>query len=150
MFNEIKSCKYRLPCGWCELRKIECTINSHNPLVPILDSNENVISENTLRCKVLDSELASQVFNLAGLNNWCTLNVNYSVFKRGEEKIGIQDIEGLGMFLEFEEYPSIESLSEQEKIDKLCGTINYMGINHTGDYSCKKVYMKFKKDNSIK
>ena len=59
MFNEVKSCKYRLPCGWCELRSIECTVNSHNPLVPILDSNENLF----------DKSLFGDEFKLNDLND---------------------------------------------------------------------------------
>ena len=60
------------------------------------------------------------------------------------------DVDGLGTFIEYEENDDIKHLSEQEKIDSMLNDLRSLGINFGSDYSCKKPYMKFKKENNSK
>lgn len=112
-----------------------------------LDELGNVIAEEKVKTPVENLEKTIKIFKLAGLNNWCEIKQHMLVFKRGETEFAIQIVDGLGAFIEYEETPSMSGLTEQEKIDAMLVDLKSIGINFGDDYSCKKVYMKFKKEN---
>jgi predicted adenylyl cyclase CyaB len=112
-----------------------------------LDELGNVIAEEKVKTPVENLEKAIKIFKLAGLNNWCEIKQHMLVYKREETEFAIQIVDGLGSFIEYEETPSMSELTEQEKIDAMLADLKSIGINFGDDYSCKKVYMKFKKEN---
>lgn len=87
-----------------------------------------------------------QIFNRAGLNNYCTLlNTSY-VFRKGEIYFALQVIENLGIFIEYEEDETIpQGLTPQEKIDIMLNRVKSLGLSVGDDYSCKKVQMYLQK-----
>lgn len=113
-----------------------------------LDEKGNVIAEEKVKTPVDNLEKAIKIFKLSGLNNWCEIKQHMLVWKRGETEFAIQIIDDLGAFIEYEETASMSSLTEQEKIDAMLADLKGLGINIGNDYSCKKVYMKFMKENS--
>lgn len=113
------------------------------------DENNNVIAEEKVKCNIDSIENAVKIFNLAGLNNWLKLKQHLLVFVNDKFGFAIQIVDGLGTFIEYEETESIKHLSEQEKINSMLGDLKNLGINFGSDYSCKKPYMKFKKDNNL-
>ena len=113
-----------------------------------LDEKGNVIAEEKVKTHVDNLEKAIKIFKLSGLNNWCEIKQHMLVWKRGETEFAIQIIDDLGAFIEYEETASMSSLKEQEKIDAMLADLKGLGINIGNDYSCKKVYMKFMKENS--
>ena len=113
-----------------------------------LDEKGNVIAEEKVKTPVDNLEKAIKIFKLSGLNNWCEIKQHMLVWKRGETEFAIQIIDDLGAFIEYEETASMSSLKEQEKIDAMLADLKGLGINIGNDYSCKKVYMKFMKENS--
>ena len=113
------------------------------------DSNGNVIAEEKVKCNIDSIENAVKIFGLAGLNNWLKLKQHLLVFKNDKFGFAIQIVDGLGTFIEYEETEEIKHLSEQEKIDSMLNDLRSLGINFGSDYSCKKPYMKFKKENNF-
>ena len=114
-----------------------------------LDNKGNVIAEEKVRTPIENLEKAIKIFKLSGLNNWCEIKQHMLVFKRGETEFAIQIVDGLGSFIEYEETESMKNLTEQEKIDAMLSDLKGLGINIGSDYSCKKVYMKFKNENNF-
>lgn len=112
-----------------------------------LDEKGNVIAEEKVKTPVASLEKALKIFKLSGLNNWCEIKQHMLVWKRGETEFAIQIIDGLGAFIEYEETESMKDFTEQEKIDAMLADLKDLGINIGDDYSCKKVYMKFMKEN---
>lgn len=112
-----------------------------------LDDKGNVIAEEKVKTPVDSLEKAIKIFKLSGLNNWCEIKQHMLVFKRGETEFAIQIVDGLGAFIEYEETASMKDFTEQEKIDAMLADLKGLGISIGTDYSCKKVYMKFKQEN---
>lgn len=112
-----------------------------------LDDKGNVIAEEKVKTPVDSLEKAIKIFKLSELNNWCEIKQHMLVFKRGETEFAIQIVDGLGSFIEYEETESMKDFTEQEKIDAMLADLKNLGINIGTDYSCKKVYMKFKQEN---
>ena len=71
------------------------------------------------------------------------------MFENDKFGFAIQVVDGLGTFIEYEETESIKHLPEQEKINSMLADLKSLGINFGSDYSCKKPYMKFKKENNF-
>ena len=112
-----------------------------------IDDKGNVIAEEKVKCPVENLEKSLKIFKLSGLNNWCEIKQHMLVFKKGETEFAIQIVDGLGSFIEYEETESMKEFTEQEKIDAMLADLKSLGINIGDDYSCKKVYMKFLKEN---
>lgn len=113
----------------------------------VVDENNNVISEQKVKTPIENLQKALKIFELSKINLWCELKQNMFVFDNGNMQFAIQDVEGLGTFIEYEEDESIKDLSEYEKINTLLGRLKNVGLEIGDDYSCKKVYMKFKQMN---
>lgn len=110
----------------------------------VVDENNNVISEQKVKCPIENLQNALKIFELSKLNLWCELKQNMTVVDNGDMQFAIQEVEGLGTFIEYEEDESIRALSEYEKINTLLSRLKNIGLEIGEDYSCKKVYMKFK------
>lgn len=112
----------------------------------ILDSNNNVISEEKIKVKVDNLENTLKILDLINMTCWCNVNQNMIVYKKDNIEFAIQIIDGLGIFIEYEEDKTMSNLSEYEKINLMKNNLNSLGLNLGTDYSCKKVYMKFLKE----
>lgn len=112
-----------------------------------LDESGNVISEEKTKTKLSDLNSTIKIFTLAKLNNWCNLKNSSSVYSNGEMELAIQNIDGLGIFIEYEENDTMHGLTKEQKFSKMCNDIKSMNLNIGSDFSCKKIYMKFKLDN---
>ena len=109
-----------------------------------IDSFGNVIGEEKIKCRLGLLQNALDVFNSAGLNCWCTLNQHIIVFKKDNICFAVQDVKDLGIFIEYEEDESMQNLTPNEKIKLMKNYLNQLNLNLGTDYSCKKVFMKFK------
>lgn len=130
----------------------ELTKNDYKSLLfksKVFDEDGNVIAEEKVKCNIDSIENAVKIFNLAGLNNWLKIKQHLLVFENDKFGFAIQVVDGLGTFIEYEETESIKHLPEQEKINSMLADLKSLGINFGSDYSCKKPYMKFKKENNF-
>lgn len=115
----------------------------------VFDNDNNVISEEKIKCKIDNMDDAIKIFNLSGLTQWCDITQHMLIFKKDKIHFALQIIEDLGIFIEYEEQDHMKDLSEQEKIDTMLEDLHKVGLNLGNDFSCKKVYMKFKKDKNF-
>lgn len=102
-----------------------------------------VIDEKKYSVKVDDTSKAVQVLLAGGLECWCDYNYENFEFYDGEKYVVLQDVKGLGLFMEIEDYKSIESQSAEEKYNTLSNLAKSFGLYLGNDFSCKKVYMKY-------
>lgn len=132
------------------VRNLICKDKTINQILykeKIVDNNNNVIAEQKHKCNIENIEDVVNIFNLADLNCWCEIIQNMFIFSNGGMCFALQEAEGLGLFIEYEEDEDMKDLGEYEKIQILLNRLKNLGINLGQDYSCKKVLMKFKKDN---
>ena len=113
-----------------------------------VDEQENVISEEKIYSKIDSIENTRQIFLLAGLSEWCSIVDKNYIYKNKNFEFDLQVVEGLGIFIEFEEDASMKSLSKREKIEKMKSLLYTLGLKLGDDFSCKKVLLKFKKGNA--
>ncbi|MBO4472208.1 MAG: CYTH domain-containing protein [Clostridia bacterium] len=109
------------------------------------DEYGNVISEEKTECVVSDPEKAIAIFRAAGLKDYCVVENESYIYKKGEVSFAIQVIKDLGTFLECEENEGMRDLTVHEKLARLTETVRGLGLHLGEDYSCKKVYMLLKK-----
>lgn len=114
-----------------------------------MDLDGNVIAEEKVKVNIENLDNTLKIFKLAGLNNWCEITQHMLVFEKDEIQFALQIVDNLGSFIEYEETNWMNDLSEQEKINAMLSDLKTTGINLGLDYSCKKIYMKFKKDNNF-
>ena len=142
-----------LGVGYAELMKESFLIRSVGGKVRLcyknkeMDEEGNVISEEKTESVVGDLDKAIAIFNGAGLNNYCVVENDSYVYKKGEVSFAIQVIKDLGIFLECEENESMRDLPVSEKLSRLTGIVKGLGLHLGEDYSCKKVYLLVQKAN---
>ncbi len=109
-----------------------------------IDESGNVISEEKISTKIDDMKSAISIFERAGLNNWCEVEQDSYVYTNGSIEFCLQIVKDLGIFIEYEEDDSMQNLDEYEKIFLMKQNLQKLGLKLGDDYSCKKVYMKYK------
>ena len=75
------------------------------------------------------------------MNEWCFIKNKSVVMTRENMQFCLQDVEGLGLFIEYEEKSWHKNLSPVEKFYKLSEEIRSLNLNIGDDFSCKKPYM---------
>lgn len=114
------------------------------------DDDGNVVGEEKIVSYIDNLENTKQIFNRAGLNNYCALENTSFVFRKGEMCFTVQVIKDLGIFIEYEEDETLpQGLSPHEKIDILVARVKSLGLSVGHDYSCKKVQMYLQKHGKI-
>ena len=113
----------------------------------ILDEFGNVISEEKISCKVDNLENILKILKMVEIECWCELKQKMIIYKKDEVAFAVQIIDGLGIFIEYEEDETMINLSEYEKIKLMLDNLNNIGLKLGDDFSCKKVYMKYLKEN---
>lgn len=114
------------------------------------DENNNVIAEEKVNCNIDNVDNALKCFDLAGLNRWASMVQNVTVYRKGDIKFDIQHIDGLGTFIEYEEGDTLTYLkTPTEKIKYMSDVLKGLGLKLGEDFLCKKVYLKFKKENGL-
>ena len=114
-----------------------------------LDDKGNVIKEEKSKCIISDCNKARNIFTFAGLTCWCELKQEIVCFKKDNIEFLLQNAEDLGCFIEYEEDDSMQNLSSQEKFNILIDNLKQLNLDTGKDFSCKKVYMKFLKNNNV-
>ena len=113
----------------------------------LLDDQDNVIQEEKFKAGVDSSESINSVLAMSGLNNWCIVRNDSEIYVKGDMELAVQVIDNLGLFIEYEESASMSDLTEVEKFDLMVEQMKSLGLNLDKDFSAKKVYMKFLKEN---
>ncbi len=110
-----------------------------------LDEFGNVIMEEKVKSNMSNLENSLKIFKLAGLNNYCKVENNSYVYKKGNIELAVQIIKDLGIFIEYEESDDMKEMLPEMKFKKMVDTITHLGLDLGNDYSCKKVFMLLNK-----
>ena len=108
----------------------------------VFDNNGNVIEEEKHKTKIDDFESVLKILKCAKLYNWCKLKQKLFIYKNAEKELCVQDVDGLGIFIEYEEDPSYKNLKTEEKINLMINYLKGLNLNLGENFFCKKVYMK--------
>ena len=109
----------------------------------VLDNNNNVIAEEKIKTNISDLTSTLKIFKESGITNYTILTQKMTVVSNGSIEFVIQEIDDLGVFIEYEEDDTMTKLSEQEKINMMLNNLKKLELKIGNDYSCKKVYLKF-------
>ena len=108
--------------------------------------NDVVLMEEKVNAKLDSKESAIKILKLAGLNNWCNANQHLTIFRKGDFEFALQFVEGLGLFIEYEEDESVAGFEPEEKIEKMIEKLSSLGLKLGKDYACKKPFMLLHKN----
>ena len=105
------------------------------------DVYQKVIAEHKITCDVPTAAEANEIFLQSGLNNWSTKTITGYEFKRANKKqtILVQDVEGLGLFLEVEQF-EYQTGKSDEVLDDLVDFLNELEIPTGTNYHESIVY----------
>ena len=82
------------------------------------DANGNVFFEDKYDCDIGRWSDAVKIMSLANFNMWCEKKAELHIFEKNRREICVQDVEGLGIFLEIESGTSIQSIPDLIKLAK--------------------------------
>jgi len=108
------------------------------------DAAGNVIGEEKVSCDIEDTASADAVFQAAGLNNWCVKSITGHIFKKGNQELLIQEVDGLGIFVEIEEFEQQKGTNYQ-RIEELIAFAKGLGLPLGNDMHVKINYLLFQK-----
>ena len=106
------------------------------------DENGNVFSEDKQVCKIECWHDMTKIMGLANFNMWCEKKAQLHIFERAGREICIQDIKGLGLFLEIEGDKYTKSITE------LVNFAQRLRMPLGEDFHLKLPYMLYLKNNS--
>ena len=116
----------------------------------LLDNNQNVISEEKTQVHIDNINDTIKLLEMAGLFNWCFINNHVYTYKKQDFYFDIHCVKDLGIFLECERNCSGNNLTSKQMFTSIKNEIkNNLNLKIGNDFSCKKAFMKFKKDNNI-
>ena len=107
----------------------------------VLDNGGNVIGEEKIETNIDSIENAIKILEKTGSLNWCFLNNKSIVLKKGIMQFCLQIIDGLGVFIEYEESLVHRGLTSEAKYRVLVEELKLLNIKLGSDFSCKKPYM---------
>ena len=105
--------------------------------------NNNVISEEKISVNIDDINNADKLFEILGFKT--IVNVNYDAIVYSNDKIELcfQDVEGLGLLLEYENEKDFDGYASDEIIKekyKMLDEIKKYNLNITNEIDVKKAY----------
>ena len=110
------------------------------------DLNNKVVSEKKIATDICDVGTANIILQSAGLTNWCTKHAIGYGFIRGGQYILVQEVEGLGLYMEVEQF-DYQKGSEDEILDELVEFVNELEIPVGTNYHESISYLLHLKTN---
>ena len=111
------------------------------------NNSGDVVAERKITCSVEDADKVEKILLNAGMESWCELVQNMTVFRNEDMQFVVQEVENLGTFIEYEEDEALKDLSTNQKIEKMKADLTSLGLNTGDNFFCKKIFMKIKKEN---
>lgn len=102
-----------------------------------------VISEEKININIDNIEKAKQLFSTLGFKNIVNVNYNVIVYEKDKIELAFQNVENLGLLLEYESLTDCSNLSDEEIITEKQKMMNYikkLNISIENDYDIKKAY----------
>ena len=116
--------------------------------------NNHVISEEKINVNCDDLEEAEKLFNCLGYKKIVDVNYDVIVYSKDDVELAFQNVEGLGMLLEYENNKDFSLATDDEILEakkRMWDYINSLGINIAKDYDVKKAYelLKLNKNSRL-
>ena len=112
--------------------------------------NDNVvISEEKINVSIDSIENAEKLLIALGFKNIIEVKYDVIVYKKDDIELAFQDVENLGLLLEFESTKDYEGYAYDEILlekKKMLDIVRSFGIDTTDDYDIKKAYELIKKE----
>lgn len=105
--------------------------------------NNHVISEEKINVNCDDLEEAEKLFNCLGYKKIVDVNYDVIVYFKDDVELAFQNVEGLGMLLEYENNKDFSLATDDEILEtkkRMWDYINSLGINIGENYDVKKAY----------
>lgn len=105
--------------------------------------NNTVISEEKINVNIDSIEKAEQLFIRLGFNNIVNVNYDVIVYEKNGIELAFQDVEGLGLLLEYESSFDYSGISDEDILqekNKMFEEIKKLNISIENNYDVKKAY----------
>ena len=109
------------------------------------DENGDVMNEEKVRTKVSEPEIIKEILGNANLCNYANFRTDIYVYKKEDIIFTLQDVENLGVFIEYEEDNTMENLQSEQKRALIISRLKELGLKLGEDFNCKKVFMHLHK-----
>ncbi len=105
--------------------------------------NNTVISEEKINVNIDSIEKAEQLFIRLGFNSIVNVNYDVIVYEKNGLELAFQDVEGLGLLLEYESFSDYSGIIDEDILkekNKMLDEIKKLNINIENNYDVKKAY----------
>jgi len=105
--------------------------------------NDTVISEEKINVNIDDVEKANNLFNSIGFKTIVNVNYDVIVYSNGSVELCFQDVEGLGLLLEYENENDFEGVSNDDIMkekENMLAEIKKYNLDITDDIDVKKAF----------
>jgi len=105
--------------------------------------NDTVISEEKINVNIDDVEKANNLFNAIGFKTIVNVNYDVIVYSNGSVELCFQDVEGLGLLLEYENENDFEGVSNDDIMkekENMLAEIKKYNLDITDDIDVKKAF----------
>lgn len=107
------------------------------------DKNDMVISEEKINVSIDDIQSAHKLFKKINFKNLVDVKYDVIVYSNNDYEFAFQNVEGLGLLLEFENENDFEGVSDEaiaNEKQKMYEIIKNYGIKVENNYDIKKAY----------
>lgn len=107
------------------------------------DKNDMVISEEKINVSINDIQSAHKLFKKINFKNLVDVKYDVIVYSNNDYEFAFQNVEGLGLLLEFENENDFEGVSDEDianEKQKMYEIIKNYGIKVENNYDIKKAY----------
>ena len=107
------------------------------------DKNDMVISEEKINVSINDIQSAHKLFKKINFKNLVDVKYDVIVYSNNDYEFAFQNLEGLGLLLEFENENDFEGVSDEaiaNEKQKMYEIIKNYGIKVENNYDIKKAY----------
>ena len=107
------------------------------------DKNDMVISEEKINVSINDIQSAHKLFKKINFKNLVDVKYDVIVYSNNDYEFAFQNVEGLGLLLEFENENDFEGVSDEAIVNekqKMYEIIKNYGIKVENNYDIKKAY----------
>lgn len=98
-----------------------------------------VISEDKIQTEVKDADKMSDILRRSGLVSWASLETELHEFRNYRHSICVQEINGIGTFIEYEENEYHLDMEINEKIACMKKDLEQLGLDLGKDFFVKKL-----------
>lgn len=104
---------------------------------------DTVVSEEKINVKIEDTEAAEKLLNALDFQKIVDVNYDVIVYKKDFVELAFQQVEGLGLLLEYENPNNFEGVDNESILkekQKMLDEISAYNLDITGDFDIKKSY----------